>query len=208
MLKITNHKKYIRKKMLMYVFLFILLAILSKSAYDITKEYFDEKWWAFHHHTNFPFKCHGKTLWYSRSVAVVLFAFCKNKENEWCVLANKRGNGTPDYQGYWNAICGYLDFSETTLQGAARECKEETGIEIPVANISICGINSDPTENRQNVIVMHKAILDGTIDEWSNFSRKYMEKYEVEDIQWIPFSQIDKYNWAFHHDVMINKIEL
>lgn len=41
----------------------------------------------------------GKTLWSGRYCAVAAFAFCKIK-GEWCVLANQRGEGTPDFQGY------------------------------------------------------------------------------------------------------------
>ena len=57
---------------------------------------------------NFPFMYRGKEYWYSRSVATTPFVFCKNENNEYCVLANKRGIGTPDFQGLWNVPCGYL----------------------------------------------------------------------------------------------------
>lgn len=36
----------------------------------------------------------GKFLgWFSRSVSVVTFIFCKNKRGRWCVLASQRGKG-------------------------------------------------------------------------------------------------------------------
>lgn len=56
----------------------------------------------------------GKTLWSGRYCAVAAFAFCKIK-GEWCVLANQRGEGTPDFQGYWNCPCGFLDMEKSLL---------------------------------------------------------------------------------------------
>ena len=43
----------------------------------------------------------GKTFWVSRSCAVAVFVFA-NIKGIWYVLANQRGKGCPDYQGYWN----------------------------------------------------------------------------------------------------------
>ena len=71
----------------------------------------------------------GVTLWSGRYCAVAAFVFCKLK-GEWCILANQRGKGTPDYQGYWNCVCGYLEADESAEQGCAREVYEETGVKI------------------------------------------------------------------------------
>lgn len=180
------------------ILLLIFIVIIPTSI-----QYSNEIWWTFNRHKNFPFTWHGKTLWYSRSVAVVLFAFCKNANNEWCVLANKRGKGTPDFQGYWNCPTGYLNWNENSPKGAFRECKEETGLEFPLDKIIICGVNSDPTENHQNVVVYHKVVLDDTISNWSSFSKMNMEGNEVDDIQWIPISKLNDYNWAFNHKNLI-----
>lgn len=79
---------------------------------------------------NFPLLDeNGKEWWISRSIAVTgcIFTFLNGK---WCVLANKRGEGTPDFQGMWNMPCGYLDFDETTAQAVIREVYEETGIKV------------------------------------------------------------------------------
>lgn len=50
---------------------------------------------------NYPIKIEtgehaGETVWVHRSIAVVGFVFCKIN-NEWCVLANQRGEGAPDF---------------------------------------------------------------------------------------------------------------
>lgn len=155
---------------------------------------------------NFPFKYMGRTLWYSRSVATTLFAFSKNEFGEMCVLANKRGKGCPDFQGYWNVVCGYLDFNENSIQCAIRECLEETGLKIPYDRVEVVGVNSEPSSNKQNVSIRHKVILDGTINEWSNFNTDNMEKDEVEEIRWIPLSEVKNYKWAFGHEKLITEI--
>ena len=71
----------------------------------------------------------GETVWVHRSIAVAGFIFCKIND-EWCVLANQRGEGAPDFQGYWNCPCGYLDFDETLAEACSREIYEETGVKI------------------------------------------------------------------------------
>ena len=83
---------------------------------------------------NYPIKIEtgehaGETVWVHRSIAVAGFIFCKIND-EWCVLANQRGEGAPDFQGYWNCPCGYLDFDETLAEACSREIYEETGVKI------------------------------------------------------------------------------
>lgn len=83
---------------------------------------------------NYPIKIEtgehaGETVWVHRSIAVAGFIFCRIN-NEWCVLANQRGEGAPDFQGYWNCPCGYLDFDETLAEACSREIYEETGVKI------------------------------------------------------------------------------
>lgn len=153
---------------------------------------------------NFPFQYKGLTYWYSRSCAVVLFVFCKDKNGDYYVLANKRGKGTPDFQGCWNVPCGYLDFNEDSKEGAIREVREETGIHVPYEKVKLVEVASSPTQNRQNVTLRHIAIIDGTIDDYS-FSKKENEEGEVDDIAWIKVDQkmIEKYKWAFDHDFLI-----
>ena len=51
---------------------------------------------------NYPIKIEtgehaGETVWVHRSIAVAGFIFCRIN-NEWCVLANQRGEGAPDFQ--------------------------------------------------------------------------------------------------------------
>lgn len=144
-----------------------------------------------------------KTAWISRSVAVSGFVFCKDQKGHWYILANQRGKGTPDYQGYWNCICGYLDYDENVNEALRREIIEETGLYVQGSNLIPYFVNSSPKENRQNVTVRFYTILEGDITKWMYFSKDKMEKDEVADIRWIPISDISSYYWAFDHDKII-----
>jgi hypothetical protein len=42
----------------------------------------------------------NQKYWISRSCAVAMFLFSRDKFGNLCILANKRGTGTPDFQGY------------------------------------------------------------------------------------------------------------
>ena len=148
---------------------------------------------------NFPINYKGKEFWQSRSSSTVLITFCYDENGQLCLLANRRGSGTPDFQGCWNACCGYLDYNETTQECAQRETYEETGVNVPLNKIKLFSVNSSPSENRQNIAFVYYAILDGTTSDYG-FSTEASEENEVSNIKWIPINEIDKYQWAFNHD--------
>ena len=179
----------------------LFFGVIMLLLYVLIKIYSDKQW---HKKpiNNFPFIYKGKEFWYSRSVACVLFAFSKNENGEWCVLANKRGEGTPDNQGLWNVTCGYLDFHENGEECAQRENFEETGIFINLDKINLWTVNTKPDENRQNVVLRYYSILD---NQPNNFSTENSEHGEVEDIKWIPLSEVDNYDWAFGHGELIKE---
>jgi len=149
----------------------------------------------------------GKFLgWFSRSMAVAVFVYCRNKEGEWCVLASERGKGAADFNGYWNSCCGYLDFNETTKQCAIRELKEETGVEIGEKDLTFIGYEDSPNANHQNVTFRFAAILNDKVTDDFIFSHKLNEKNEVGEIKWITLDEVDKYQWAFGHRERISEI--
>lgn len=151
----------------------------------------------------------GKTVWVHRSIAVAGFVFAK-VDGEWAVLANQRGEGTPDFQGYWNCPCGYLDFDETLVQACAREIFEETGVEIKPRELHCVGYNDDPVDsNNQNVTMRFMALLKPSRIGISTNALKGAlggEENEVKAIQWIKMSDLDKYEWAFNHKAIIRGI--
>ena len=153
---------------------------------------------------NFPIKDEktGKEYWISRAVAVVTFVFTVI-DNKLCILANKRGKGTPDYQGYWNCPCGYLDFDETLQQAAAREVFEETGISIYYPDLKFINCNDDVNEGKQNVTFRFGIVLEDYIPKILEVSERGGEDNEVSEIKWIPVKEISKYKWAFNHEQII-----
>lgn len=162
---------------------------------------------------NFPItvesgKLVGQTFWVSRAIAVTgcVFTFLNGK---WCVLANKRGEGTPDFQGMWNMPCGYLDFNETTKEAVIREVYEETGVQVNPDYIQFWKFVDTPTQNRQNVTFRYYALIDdpqpGTISVGTGNNDRGGEKNEVEAIGWIPVKDVNNYEWAFNHDDIIKE---
>jgi 8-oxo-dGTP pyrophosphatase MutT (NUDIX family) len=142
--------------------------------------------------------------WYSRSVAAVVFVFCKDKLGKWCVLASERGEEAADFQGMWNAPCGYLDFDETSAQCARRECFEETGVELDLKNMEFMGFEDDPmTANRQNVTFRYINTIKDKCADIISFSKVNNEGKEVGKIEWIPIDNIKYKKWAFGHDKLI-----
>lgn len=151
---------------------------------------------------------HGRFLgWFSRSMATAIFVYCHDKNGNIYVLASERGKGAADFQGYWNCVCGYLDFNETTKDCALRELKEEVGITVDESKVNFINYEDDPiTANHQNVTFRFGCLIDDkTIDEIS-FSKKDNEKDEVGEIAWIPIKDIDKYQWAFNHKTLIIEV--
>lgn len=179
----------------------VVLVIVFFICFHLLKRYFDKQW---HKKPlqNFPFFYRGKLFWYSRSVATTLGVFAQNRKGEWHILANKRGQGTPDFQGYWNIICGYLEHNVTGAQNCQKEAYEETGVWVPLNYIKFQSLNTDPSENRQNVSLRYIAVLPGKCEDYDT-SKEYCETNEVSDIQWIPLTDIDKYQWAFNHNSLI-----
>jgi len=151
---------------------------------------------------NFRIISDGKVYWISRHLAVAVFIYTR-KNGKTYILANQRGPGVPDFQGFWNCPCGYLDFDETLNEAAARELKEETGYNIKHERLEMFYINSDPDSNKQNVTVRFKALVASLQTE--NLTMKYSEKNEVQCIKWIDINELNKYKWAFNHDKIIKE---
>ena len=147
----------------------------------------------------------GVRKWISRHVAVAGFIFSKDKKGNWYVLANKRGEGCPDFVGYWNCPCGYLDYDETTKEAIAREVREETGLKLESSKFKLDYINDSPeNSDKQNVTFSYhtKVISFKNLALTTAFS----EKEEVAEIKWIKLTEIHNYEWAFNHLNIIENI--
>lgn len=154
---------------------------------------------------NFSITKDGKEYWIARNVAVVSFIFTKSN-GEWYILANKRGKGTPDFQGCWNCPCGYLDFDETLTQACARETREECGIIVRPNEFKFVSIEDSPITSGalQNVTARHYAIIENDREIGKKFTGG--EDNEVDEVTWIPVKNVFSYKWAFNHDYRILEI--
>ena len=147
--------------------------------------------------------------WFSRSIGTALFAFCKDEDGDWCVLASERGLEAADFRGMWNCPCGYLYYDETTKECAVRECFEETGVQIPIDSLVFINYEDDPvTANRQNVTFRFGAKIEDHITTDFKFSKENNEGAEVGEIKWVKIKDIDNYEWAFNHKTRIEEISL
>ena len=142
--------------------------------------------------------------WFSRSTAVVCVIIDGDSDPTVPkIVVGKRGKGCPDYVGYWNLICGYVDFNETIEQSASRETYEECGLRIPPEAWHIDSINSDPnSDKRQNISLRMWAYYK---PEYGTFSFENSEQDEVDEIKWVEENDVDNMNWAFNHRELVKK---
>lgn len=147
----------------------------------------------------------GKTLWSGRYCAVAAFVFCKFPDSGWHVLANKRGPGTPNYQGYWNCPCGYLEGDETGPQGCMRETYEETGVNIPEDMFKLVGVATDPKVDK-NVTLQYMVVINYGEMSISVSNNHSPEEDEVETVSWIALDKVDTSEWAFNHNNIIKEL--
>jgi ADP-ribose pyrophosphatase YjhB (NUDIX family) len=125
------------------------------------------------------------------------------------VLAEKRGEGTPDFQGMWCCPCGFLEGDENAKEGIKRETYEETGIEVRYDKIKFVEAETEPALcNNGNVTLRHTGFLGKQEKiEWEKDWREDFggEKNEVAEVAWIPISHVDRYEWAFGHAEVIKE---
>lgn len=146
----------------------------------------------------------GRQLWLSRSVAVAVSVLLVQDEQPY-ILVNQRGPGVPDFQGFWNLPCGYLDYDETTQEAGIREVWEECGVNLqallPVSEVEFFetpwDVNSRPTSAKQNVTIHHG--LMAVVDALPNLTDAYSEPNETADMRWLPLQEVHQLEYAFNH---------
>lgn len=122
------------------------------------------------------------------------------------ILANKRGTGCPDYQGYWCMPCGYMEKNETGAECVAREIYEECGIRLDPDQFEHIYTETEPAYcNHGNVTLRYMAEIDdigGYI-----YDKPSGEENEVEEVKWIPLEEFSLYKWAFNHaDILLDML--
>ena len=152
-------------------------------------------------------KC-GTTLWSGRNCAVtgIVIRQILNDKGvyDYYVLANLRGPGTPDYQGYWNLPCGFLEADETGEEGVCREMFEECGYEVLPRQMELYNVETDPRFcNNGNVTIRYYNIETCTKLPELKYTNINGEEGEVESVKWINIRDIKDYKWAFNHKKLI-----
>lgn len=150
----------------------------------------------------------GVTLWSGRYTAVcgIVIGMRDDEPGKRYILANKRGEGCPDYNGLWNLPCGFLEADENGQQGVAREIHEECGILIPWEDFTYYSNETDPAKcNNGNVTLRY--LTSVVIDDYDDKDELSGEENEVEDVKWIPLNEYENYEWAFNHKEVIEEIK-
>lgn len=155
----------------------------------------------------------GKKYWISRSMATRSEVVVMDDDAIY-LLINKRGPGTPDFQGCWNITCGYLEYDVTLEENATKELLEETGLYVPSDKWQLMHIESDPERGvKQNVTAVYRAII--SMDMFNAYkmlgsimSSEGGEENEVSDVWLMPLTpeNIETIDWAFNHKEVAKEI--
>ena len=153
---------------------------------------------------NFEFEHEGEKLWYSRSLAIALYLFTRDADGEMYVLANKRGSGCEYNKGVWNVPGGFIDFDETALECAERECFEETGVKVNLTDVmkpnyvmsSLYELDTKP-HGRQTMVAVYTALAPFEYVKNQKLTSEHSEEEEVEDVRWINVKDVTLYKWSY-----------
>ena len=163
----------------------------------------------FNNRSNKVYKIDGQEIWESRSPAVVAVLFGITKNGTY-VLSEKRSQNMQDEPGKWVLASGYIDWDESGWDALIREVYEETSFYMPNFekylihdnNKTPFFVNTDPSENRQNVALSYLLVYDFKKKGLPRKVESYKDS-EIEKVKWINFKDIFKYTWAFSHDKRI-----
>ena len=165
----------------------------------------------FKNRENSLYKIDGKDIWISRSAAVGAILLGKVNSNVY-VLVEKRSDNMPDGTGLWCLPCGYIDYDENGYDAIRREIYEETSFFVDKYKKQLIFDNNkesfythtDPSENRQNIVIWYYFIYDFSKTGLPKKVNRFKNE-EVAMVKWLNLiSAYDLYyNWAFNHDERI-----
>ncbi|MFL0811394.1 MAG: NUDIX hydrolase [Agarilytica sp.] len=169
----------------------------------------------------------GRRIWLSRACAVVAHvALYEVESGQWFILLGKRGESTPDFQGYWGLPCGYLDWDESLVQAMLREVWEECGLYLPslseaeqfVWSQNSCVLQQEniqetpwaiadvPRSQKQNVSMHYAVLFSWRGQPLPELSDAYAEPGEVAGIEWVSIEKAMEMDLAFHHGKRIQML--
>ena len=170
----------------------------------------------FNNRDNKEYQTEDGPIWFSRSVAIVNVVFFKfDFDGPWHVLAEKRSKNM-DKAGKYCVTCGYLDWDEDGGDAIRRETYEETNIHLPdiYEHLRYADnhtrpffVNTDPSENRQNVTLCYARLYEMYSEKGQNFMKKIskFKNSEVDELVFVECNEesLNAYDWAFLHDERI-----
>lgn len=143
-----------------------------------------------------------KIIYDGRYVAICAIVFFYDKQlGENMFLLNKRGSGTPNYQGMWNFTCGFLEGDETGEEGCSREVYEETGFKISPKDFHIQSVQTDPKKD-SNVTLRYVAHLNSLPE----IDLNHKGGDEVSDVSWFDSEHLLNLPLAFNHKEVAKEI--
>lgn len=120
--------------------------------------------------------------------ALYVYAFDKEKEC-WCVLCAKRvDNGDDSEGGKWNPPMGHVHRGEDMLDGAIRECLEESGLDVKEYKTKVHLKDSHRWGNNYRLVIKDKTIDELELGEGDEENEKFI---------WCPIQYIKDKTWAY-----------
>lgn len=109
----------------------------------------------------------------------VIVTVCIKEKDKFLIIQE----GIPKAYGLWNLPGGHLDDNESIIDGAIREAKEETGLDIELTGI----LSIQRSLVNENIvrIVFNAKKISGTIT---------YDKNEILDCKWITIEELKKMN--------------
>ena len=130
------------------------------------------------------------------TTGLIVHTVISNDEHK--VLIIKRAAVNDVLPGYWDIPGGTLEDGEDPYEGATREAKEETGLDIAKPDLFFLKSNIDTAKNKQFItLVFHAQNPSGKVR---------LNPSEHDEYAWIDVSEIGKYKAVdyvvecLHHD--------
>lgn len=122
--------------------------------------------------------------------AAALYVYALNKDKkEWCLLCAKRADRpTDEEKGKWNPTMGHLHRGEDMIDGAVRECMEESGVDVSAYKSKIKLMDTHRWGNNYRLVIKDKTTDEIKIGKGDEENDKF---------QWLPVSKIDDREWAW-----------
>lgn len=110
----------------------------------------------------------------------VIVTVCIKENNKFLIVQE----GIPNVYGLWNLPGGHLDEEENLIEGAKREAKEETGMDIDITGI--LSIQRNIKSNTNIVRIVFNAV---PISKDIKF-----DKNEILDVKWVTVEEVERMN--------------